>query len=184
MNLKLIQHNESCINSVYIFKDFLEDLEYLKYVKEKIKKCTEVDKMNHSTNVQANMTEFNELLKNEDLILLQKKILQHVATVYTLRSPHAHQEFILSFSDCWGMKHSKKEFTKQHTHAGAAWSGAFYIDVPSPVEMFFADFTQSLKLESNMLVFFTGHTKHLVNASEDESDRFSIGFNLEQNFSK
>lgn len=180
MKLKLIQHRETCIDSVYIFKDFLEDLEYLKYVKEKIKKCTEIDKMNHYTNVQANMTEYNELLKNEDLIFLQKKILDHVAMVYTLRTPHPHQEFKLSLTDCWGMKHTKGQFTKQHSHSGAAWSGSFYIDVPSPVEIFFSDFMQSLKLESNMLVFFTGHIKHLVNASEDESNRLSIGFNLEQ----
>ena len=180
MKLKLIQHRETCIDSVYIFEDFLDDFNYLNFVKEKIIKSTEIDKMNHSTNVKATMTEYDDLLKDQDLVFLQRKILETIATSFQLRTPHPNQEFKLSLIDCWGMKHTKGQFTKQHSHSGAAWSGSFYIDVPEPVEMFFDDFLQSIELKSNMLVFFTGHIKHLVHESKKESTRLSIGFNISQ----
>jgi len=182
MRLRLIQHRETCIDSVYIFEDFLDDLDYLNFIKKEVIKSTEVDKMNYSTNVKAMMTDYGDLLQNSNLIFLQKKILETISISFTLRTPHPHQEFNLSFCDCWGMKHSKKEHTKQHSHSGQDWSGAFYVDVPSPVQMFFGDFLDGVELKSNMLVFFTGHIKHLVHASNTELDRLSIGFNIKHSF--
>ena len=182
MRLKLIQHRETCIDSVYIFEDFLDDLNYLNFIKEKIIKSTEVDKMSHSTNVKATMTNYDDLLKDQDIIILQRKILEIIAISYKLRTPHPNQDFKLSFTDCWGMKHLKEQYTNNHCHSGCHWSGAFYADVPEPVEMFFNDFFQAVELKSNMLVFFTGHIKHLVHSSKKESTRLSIGFNISQGF--
>lgn len=178
MRLKLIQTSSNAIGSVYIFHDFLSNLEYL----EKIKKLVliEIDKepLNKLANVNATTTDYEKLLQVEELRNFFVKILETLANAYTLRatSPDSGRQF--SMYNAWGMKHKKGDFTAEHIHAPSAWSGAFYCEVPSETHMNFPDFLQSYKLETNMLILFPGITKHSVSYHTSEKERISIAFNI------
>ena len=63
--LNLFQHTYKSIYSVYNITNFLDD-KYLELLLDKTISLTEKDSMNRSSNVQANMTKYNELLKHEE----------------------------------------------------------------------------------------------------------------------
>ena len=179
MRLKLFQSSETNINSVYIIEDFLEDMNLLSKLTKKIENYTQVDEMFHKTNVKASMTTYDKLLQDNEFDFFHKKILDTLAFVYTLRSPHPHERIKLMMTNSWGMRHQKFEKTKLHIHTSFHWSGAFYLNVPSDnIFMYFPDFEEKISLKDNMLVFFNGNTKHAVDCHESEEDRISMAFNV------
>jgi len=179
MILNVIQYNCSAINSVYIYEDFLENLEYLNSLKEKL--ITHLDKKDnkdYQTNVYAKMTNWTELLNDNDFSFLHEKILRTLNNTLKLRIPTPNESLRYSYTDSWGMVHKEGDFTHDHIHSYNVWSGAFYFDVPHPTRMWFEDFQKDVELKTNMLVLFHGITKHRVPSFTGDKLRYSMGFNI------
>lgn len=178
MKLNVVQSSSAAINSIYIIHDFLDDLSYLKSLEDSLEKYTLKDEMENSTNVKATMTEYEKLLGDEQFNKIHTKILETLAFIFTLRTPHPHEVLSFEMIDSWGMRHRKNNETVNHIH-GSSFSGAFYVRVPSPTVMFFEDYFHSLELENNMLVLFPGFTKHAVEKYLGDIDRISMAFNID-----
>ena len=117
-------------------------------------------------------------LDDRDFNSLNKKILDMLSFIFKLRTPNPNQPFKLRMMNSWGMCHKKLDRTKNHIHAFADWSGAFYFTVPKKVSMSFPDFNSSVELEKNMLILFQSYTKHGVDTSYCEESRLSMAFNI------
>jgi len=182
MKLKLIQSNCSAINSVYIFENFLENINYLELLKNEIVKYTsKSNELDYKTNVIAKMTNWYELLKNEHFHKIHVSILETLYNVINLRNPTTNEKLNIEFLDSWGMKHEEGDYTKDHIHTMCNFSGAFYFDVPTPTTMWFEDYQASVDLKDNMLVLFPGMCKHRVGIHQGEKPRYSMAFNININ---
>jgi len=179
MTLSLIQSNCSAINSVYIFENFLEDLQYLEFLKNKIAKYTSTtNKLDYKTNVLAKMTDWQHLLKDQDFSRIHDSIGMTLYNVLNLRSPNPNQKRIIQFEDSWGMKHTEGDYTKDHIHGVFHFSGSFYFEVPTITKMWFEDYQEETELKDNMLVIFPGFCKHRVSIHQGKKPRYSMAFNI------
>ena len=178
MRISLIQSSPNAIGSIYILHDFLYNRAYLNHLKKLVIEAIDKDPRDKLGNVKAKSTSWTKLLEIEEMNGFHIRILHTLINIYHLRTidPNAYLEFSLESS--WGMKHKKGDFTEEHIHVPAAWSGAFYLDVPCDTFMYFADFNESIKLEENMLVLFPGTTKHRVSEHTSEKERISMAFNI------
>ena len=181
MKLEIIQHSHLSINSCYIFKNFLDNLDYLNIVKNKIKELTIKDEMQHSTNVKANMTSYGKLLEEEEFNSLHKKILETIAICFQLRTPH-QSPFNLKMTNSWGMLHKQNERSVLHCHQACDWSAAFYLQIPHQTIFRLPEFDAQINLEDNLLVFFRGITQHSVDPFQGEGERISMACNINQEF--
>tara|TARA_E500000318_G_scaffold53340_1_gene49670 strand:- start:617 stop:1174 length:558 start_codon:yes stop_codon:yes gene_type:complete len=179
MRLSLIQSSETNINSIYIIRNFIEDDMYLEYLNNKVCDYTKKDEMHSLSNVKANMTNYKKLLNDNDFEKLHIKILNILAFIFRLRTPHPEESFKFIMNDSWGMRHKQYEKTINHIHTFSDWSGAFYFTIPNTTIMNFPDFQEKLILENNMLVLFQSYTKHSVDSHESDKDRISMAFNIE-----
>tara|TARA_R100001510_G_C7654064_1_gene212651 strand:- start:353 stop:898 length:546 start_codon:yes stop_codon:yes gene_type:complete len=178
MKLDLIQNSSSAISSVYIFKDFLENKNYLEHITQKIEEYTIKYSLDKKPNVEGNMTDWRFLLQDEDFSYLHEKILETLSLVFALRTPHPETNTSFVVLNSWGMRHKQGQKTTNHIHQHVPFSGAFYLKVPSLVHMWFDDFHQGYPLENNMLVLFQGMTKHSVFEHIGDKDRISMAFNI------
>lgn len=177
--INLIQHDYKSHYAVYIFKNFI-DQNYLKLLTEKTISLTEVDSMNRTTNVLANMTGYHELIQHEEYHALFEQIIEHLNFCIMLRTPHITKKGIdYTYQEAWGMQHFKNDFTKNHLHGNCDWSFAFYLRCPDDsTKMFFDDFNASYPLEENNLMIFPGLAKHRVNDHTSDISRVSIAGNI------
>tara|TARA_Y100000114_G_C11649650_1_gene273521 strand:- start:98 stop:667 length:570 start_codon:yes stop_codon:yes gene_type:complete len=179
MKIRLIQSNCSSLNSIFIFEDFLEDLNYLNLLKTKIEKFTSKDnRLDYVTNVKAKMTEWTTLLDDNDFGKFHQSVGETLYNVINLRNPTCNEKLKVQFIDSWGMRHTEGNFTKDHIHSFCTYSGGFYFDVPSPTEMWFEDFQEGINLKNNMLVLFPALCKHRVSIHRGEKHRISMAFNM------
>ena len=178
MILELIQSSPNAINSIYIFRNFLDDKNYLNFLSDKIMNYTSTDEMNKSTNVKASMTTYGKLVEDPDFKFIHQKIIETLSNTYRMRSPTWRQTNIVELIDSWGMAHQKGDYTIEHVHGNTSFSGAFYFKVPSPTTMYFADYQEALKLEDNMLLLFPSLCKHSVGKHTGEEKRISMAFNI------
>jgi hypothetical protein len=178
LKLRLIQTSSNAIGSVYIFHDFLSNLEYLEKVKKLVIKEINKEPLENLANVMATTTDYKKLLQVKELRNFFIKILETLSNVYTLRTTAPQDVMEFEMYDAWGMRHKKGDFTLEHIHAPCAWSGAFYCEVPDETHMYFPDFLESYKLEKNMLILFPGITKHSVSEHTSEKERISMAFNI------
>ncbi len=179
MRISLIQSSHNAIGSVYILHDYLYNKNYLNRLKELVNKAIEEEPIDKLVNVHAKTTNWDKLLKVEEMKNFHTRILDTLINIYTLRTPtpNTHLKYFLNSS--WGMKHKKGDYTIEHHHAPVAWSGAFYFEVPSDTFMTFPDFNQSLQIKENMLIFFPGITKHSVSTHTSDKERISMAFNID-----
>lgn len=177
MQLQVIQSSSASINSIYIIRDFLDDLSFLKTLENKIDNYTKEDEMAQRTNVKATMTTYEKLLDDKEINKINVKILETLRFIWTLRTPHPEEKLVFTMAECWGMRHKENNYTVNHIH-GLPFSGAFYVRVPSATEMFFNDFFKTVQLKDNMLLLFPGFCKHAVTKHQGDIDRLSMAFNI------
>lgn len=178
MNIEILQSSPSSIASVYILHNYLYNQNYLNFLKEIVSKTVESSSQERLSNVQAESTDWHALLKIEQMKNFHTRIIETLNCIFKLRAPAPEASINWSFDSSWGMKHKKGDFTKEHIHAPASWSGAFYFDVPSETYMNLPDFTSTIRLQSNMLVLFPGMTKHSVSEHLGDQERISMAFNI------
>ena len=182
MKLSLIQSNCSAINSVYIYENFLEDLQYLELLKSKIAEYTnKPNKLDYKTNVLAKMTDWQHLLKDEDFSRIHQSIAITLYNTLNLRFPKPNESIKIEFGDSWGMKHTAEDYTKDHVHNFCNFSGSFYFEVPTKTKMWFEDYQQDVELKDNMLVLFPALCKHRVSKHKGDKPRYSMAFNMTLN---
>ena len=178
MRLELIQTNCSAINSIYIYKNFLEDLEYLDLLKQKVDEHTTKSELDYKTNVIAKMTSYEKLLEDKNFERIHRLIIETLHNTINLRNPTANSSYDFTYVDSWAMCHSEGDYTRDHIHGWVNFSGSFYLSVPSITEMWFEDFQQSIELKDNMLLLFPGLTKHRVGPHKGKENRYSMAFNI------
>ena len=182
MRLNLIQNNCSAINSIYIYENFLEDVEYLELLKTKIAEYTNrPNELDYKTNVFAKMTDWVHLLKDQDFIKIHQSIAMTLYNTLNLRFPTPNLNIKIQFNDSWGMKHTEGDHTKDHIHSFHHFSGSFYFEVPTITKMWFEDYQQDIELKDNMLVLFPGLCKHRVSTHQGDKPRYSMAFNMTLN---
>ena len=178
-NTRVLQWNHHTNYAVFIFENLLEK-EQLDIVLNKTLELTKQDTKKRKTNVQAHMTDFNELNKHPEYMYLRDKIVSLLHTCCVLRSPHWGQisasEYIIK--DFWGMQHHKGDYTKIHAHSPNGYSGAFHIRCPGKNYMHFQDVQQKELLKDNCLYLFPANFLHSVDKHQHNLSRVSIGINL------
>jgi len=180
MKLELIQHSHEAINSCYIFKEFLDDKNYLNLVKNKIKELATNDEMNHMTNVKANMTNYKKLIEQEEFNSLHEKILETISNCIRLRTVHYNAPLKFLIKDSWAMIHKQNDRTDIHEHNGRTWAVVFYAKVPHETIFHLPDFGGRVNLQDNMLIFFPAAAKHYVDPFLGEHERLSMACNIDQ----
>lgn len=179
MKLRLIQSNCSAINSIYIYENFLDDLQYLNLLKSHISEYTnKPNDLDYKTNVFAKMTNWKKLLEDQDFNKIHQSIAETLYNTINLRNPCPNQKIEFFFDNSWGMKHDEGDYTQDHIHNFAYFSGSFYFEVPTPTMMWFEDYQQDVELKDNMLVLFPGLCKHRVTAHTGQKPRYSMAFNM------
>ncbi len=177
--LRIISKVKLSIYGIYIIDNFLDD-NYHKEVLKKVKDLTKKDAKARSTNVQANMTDYEELFKHKIFQPFFSDSITMVHYIYTLRSMHPNEPFEFRLMDGWAMKHCKGDHTMMHTHGPGCWSAAYYPRIPHETYMHFPDFEHSELLKENSLYLFHGLTRHGVDPQTYEEPRYSMSFNVEQ----
>lgn len=181
--VRLIQNNPFSHFAVYIV-DNIFDEEYRYQMLNTVKEITEKDKMNKSTNVKASMSTWFELFEYELFQRFFTEAIEHAQTFYSLRACIPNESFDYTLIDAWAMKHSKGDYTLMHTHGPSTWSGAYYLQIPEQTYMTFPDFNHVEPLQENSLYLFHSLIKHEVGVQQYEDPRYSIAFNIKQDFIK
>ena len=163
MNLRVIQTNCSAINSIYIYYNFLEDMEYLNLLKGKIQKHATKSEQYNSTTLLAKQTGYHTLIEDTDFNKIHQSIGHTLYNTINLRNPTPNDKIQISFEASWGICHEEGDSTQEHIHPFINFSGAFYLDV---------------KLETNMLILFPSLCKHRVHKHVGKQPRISMAFNI------
>jgi len=84
--------------------------------------------------------------------------------------------------DMWGLLYCQGESTKFHTHWPSAWSGVFYLEIPSDYSgaLMFPDLEHYIEPVKNKLVVFEGDVLHGVNSLKSTQERIAISFNFDK----
>ncbi len=177
--LRIIQNVPGSLYALYIVDNFLEE-KYHKEILKKVKDITKEDVMNNTTNVQATMTDYQELFNHN---IFQKFFTDSITMlhyIYTLRAPYPNEDFEFNLTDGWAMKHLKGDRTIMHIHTPDCWSAAYYPKIPQETYMHFPDFEHSELLKENSLYLFHGLSRHGVDPQTYEEPRYSMSFNVHQ----
>jgi len=180
---RLIQNNPFSHFAVYVV-DNIFDEEYRSQMLDVVKELTKTDKMNKSTNVKANMTSWFDLFEYEIFQPFFNSVIESAQTFYSLRACVPNEAFDYHLFEAWAMRHEKGDFTNMHTHGPSTWSGVYYITIPDETVMTLPDFNHVELLQENSLYLFHSLVKHQVGIQNYEKPRYSIAFNIKQEFLK
>tara|TARA_Y100000004_G_C8874286_1_gene394694 strand:- start:444 stop:1001 length:558 start_codon:yes stop_codon:yes gene_type:complete len=136
------------------------------------------DKMNHKTNVKAQMTEWQMYNKPgfKDLADIAKTIGGQISKL------KYNVDISFSLKNIWGMKYKSGEQAIPHDHWPALWSFAYYVNAPEGAPgLFFPEMGDQggeRKLQKGLMVFFQGHIKHSVRPTKFKGYRYVVSGNL------
>ena len=136
------------------------------------------DKMQHTSNVKAQMTEWQMYEKPgfKDLADIAKTIGNRISKL------KYNVDVSLSLRNIWGMKYKSEEIAVPHDHWPALWSFAYYVNAPEGASgLFFPEMGDQggeRKLEKGLLIFFQGHIRHAVRQSKFKGYRYVVSGNL------
>ena len=84
-------------------------------------------------------------------------------------------------SDMWGMIYRKGDHAIVHDHWPALWSGVYYLKAPKKSgDLYFPQLKQSFEPQDNMLVLFSGNTRHGVKENLSDEERIAVSFNVKE----
>ena len=175
-----MQHTNQGHYGVYIFRG-LFDASYLNLLLDKTLQLTHVDSMHNKTNVKANMTDYQALIKDPDFSFLIDTTLSFLKTCIMLRTPHWKNDPLIEIRDCWGMQFKKGQLTQTHTHSGISWSGVFCVRSEDETKIVFPDMDHAETISGNTLFLFPGIMPHYTTEYTSDVPRVAIGFNININ---
>ena len=140
------------------------------------------DRINHKSNVKAQMTEWNMQLEAggehfQELVNWVREISIEVSPV----------QFIPDCYDCWGAVYKKGDWSKNHDHWPQIWSWVYNVeccDDCAPLVFHdsrddnHSDHAYSLKPKSGRFTMFPGWIKHSVPKHDCDHDRIIVAGNI------
>ena len=138
------------------------------------------DKINHKSNVKADMTEWIMQHKTgfKDLA---KVILEMSVEGSKLRYNRKINPYI---TNMWGMRYKSGEQAIMHDHWPALWSFVYYLNAPEGAPgLFFKEMGAQggmRKLESGLLMMFPGYILHGVQPQNFKGYRYVVSANVSE----
>lgn len=83
--------------------------------------------------------------------------------------------------DMWGLLYCTGESAVIHNHWPAAWSGVFYLEIPTDYSgaLLFPNLEHHIEPVKNQLVIFEARTMHGVHTLKSTQERIAISFNFD-----
>ena len=139
--------------------------------------------MKNYTNVKGGMTNWDYFL-NKDIF---NKFLTFIINKHQISHPHLFKYFLEKYSvkEAWGNQIQKNDSLDYHTHS--CWHGILYLT--KGCDLIFPELNLKITPEPGDYYIFPPEILHGFNKCEEENNRYSLIFNLEQketkfNFSK
>ena len=148
--------------------------------KQIIKHIDKGDKINHKSNVKADMTEWT--MQSETGF---KKLAEIILDMAVKGSKERYNRIIKPvISEMWGMRYKSGEQAIMHDHWPALWSFAYYLNAPEGAPgLFFKEMGPQggmRKLESGLLIMFPGYVQHGVQPQEFKGYRYVVSANVSE----
>jgi len=161
------------MDNVYVAKFRVNDEEMNRQIIEVIE--AQGDRQNQSTNVKADMTEWN--MSNEPGF---NKLAEIIKTLSIKASQDKYGRPINPFiKSMWGLKYKSGEFATPHHHWPSHWACVYYVNPPKDAPgIYFTDYNEEIEIEHGVLYMFEGHVKHEVKAKEFEGTRYCVSTNI------
>lgn len=136
------------------------------------------DRQNHSTNVKAQMTEWN--MKNQDGF---KELCYYINMAVKQASLGKYKKEINTYIlSMWGLKYKSNDYAIEHCHYPATWSTAFYLNPPENcpgIEFLYEDGVwREVPVTHGLLLLFEGNTLHRVPKKEFDGYRYVVSSNI------
>jgi|TARA_R100000005_G_C4984881_1_gene193491 hypothetical protein len=139
--------------------------------------------MKNYTNVKGGMTNWDYFL-NKDIF---NKFLTFIINKHQISHPHLFKYFLEKYNvkEAWGNQIQKNDSLDYHTHS--CWHGILYLT--KGCDLIFPELNLKITPEPGDYYIFPPEILHGFNKCEEENNRYSLIFNLEQketkfNFSK
>lgn len=135
------------------------------------------DRQLNKTNVKAPMTEWR--MENFDGFKELSIYFLHASVSASLT--RFKREINPVIGAMWGMKYTSEQYTTEHDHWPATWSGTYYINPPhdGPPLQFLSDNEWiDVQPEHGMLLLFDGHIMHRVPPKKFDGDRYTVSVNI------
>ena len=139
--------------------------------------------MKNYTNVKGGMTNWDYFL-NKDIF---NKFLTFIINKHQISHPHLFKYFLEKYTvkEAWGNQIQKNDSLDYHTHS--CWHGILYLT--KGCDLIFPELNLKITPEPGDYYIFPPEILHGFNKCEEENNRYSLIFNLEQketkfNFSK
>lgn len=138
------------------------------------------DKQNHSTNVKADMTDFQMWEQDKPAYQQFQILCQYAVDLAFANAPEQSKpHFKPVITEIWGAVYKKGEHTNLHDHWPATWSFTYYVNVSdncSPIV--FPDARISLKPKNGMMCMFPGWVGHRVPKQSCDHERVMVAGNI------
>jgi hypothetical protein len=127
--------------------------------------------LSYETNVKAHFTGFKSLIENKDFLNFLKKIQPQIKIVYS-------DNFVIS--EAWGNLCKKGEEVVEHSHVGVSgFCGILYLTDGGP-GTYFKEYDLLIEEEIGKFILFHPLLNHCVKKIENEVERITVAFNMEQ----
>ena len=164
-------------STMTFFETHIKDKSMDNAIKKHINKG---DKINHKSNVKADMTEWT--MQSETGF---KKLAEIILDMAAKGSKERYNRPIKPvISDMWGMRYKSGEQAILHDHWPALWSFAYYLNAPEGAPgLFFKEMGAQggmRKLEPGLLIMFPGYVQHGVQPQEFKGYRYVVSANVSE----
>ena len=164
-------------STMTFFETHIKDKSMDNAIKKHINKG---DKINHKSNVKADMTEWT--MQSETGF---KKLADIILDMAVKGSKERYNRIIRpTISDMWGMRYKSGEQAIMHDHWPALWSFAYYLNAPEGAPgLFFKEMGVQggmRKLEPGLLIMFPGYVQHGVQPQEFKGYRYVVSANVSE----
>ena len=139
--------------------------------------------MKNYTNVKGGMTNWDHFLNKDSF----NKFLTFIINKHQISHPHLFKYFLEKYTvkEAWGNQIQKNDSLDYHTHS--CWHGILYLT--KGCDLIFPELNLKITPELGDYYIFPPEILHGFNKCEEENNRYSLIFNLEQketkfNFSK
>jgi len=138
------------------------------------------DKQRHTTNVKADMTDFQMWEQDKPAYQQFQVICKHAVQLAFDNAPaQSKPHFNPVITEIWGAIYRKSEHTILHDHWPSTWSFTYYVNVSddcSPIV--FPDANISLKPKNGMMCMFPGWVAHKVPKQKTNYERVMVAGNI------
>jgi hypothetical protein len=129
------------------------------------------ESLSYKTNVKGHFTGFDKLTLNEDFINFIKLIQRSIKNIYSGS---------FSIADAWGNICKNNEEITEHSHKGvSAFCGILYLTEGGP-GTYFKDYDLTIEEKKGRYVLFHPMLLHSVKKIENNLERITVAFNMNQ----